>query len=520
MLDITNQWAPFLLAPPDHEKGLIITKHTKLTAPALAVAGFRLCLACGAAEVPLETVTLKPSEALLLPGVSGTLLYLAQPEGLHGEPPAASARPLYGTLDHGRIVRLDESQGTGRGYDRLLADLNGDGTLTDERPFPALGATRTQSVSSIPRTFGPIQIARSPAPGAWCPAFYASLTLYHPQRLMKGQTPGGSVVGYMGVKPAAYLKARVEMDGVAETIGFVDGNGDLRVGDVAQFTDNARPKPREWEWLPTDYLFRDRDGSGKFERRRVRDELELLSNPIYFGGQPFHASFPPDGQLRLEPCANLATLQVSGDYTLESLVLLRRRVDASWEVVVPEVRANTVRVPSGIYRLFSCCYGLARGNERFFGQGFMSSRGKEVEIRPGQTVPLPCGPPLRVAINATQGQRAHPSLLASFQADMPAVNLRAQLRGAGDEMYTAFYRGSQATVPVTPKFPHYEITGQWFGKSSGTLRGDSDGSFAKVVYLSSQMAGQAANVAVTFDLDALGFASSTTATEALGIKSP
>lgn len=486
----------------------------------MAVTAFWLTVGCGAAVFPLETVNLKPSEALLLPGVSGTLLYLTQPEGLREEPPAVSARPLYGTLDVGRIVRLDESQGTGRGYDRLLVDLNGNGTLTDEKPYPAVGTMGTQSASKATGTFGPIQIARSAAPGAWCPAFYASLTLYHPQRLMKGQTPAGSVVGYMGVKPAAYLKARVEIDGVTETIGFVDGNGDLRVGDVAQFTDNARPKPREWEWLRADYLFRDKDGSGKFERRRVRDELELLSNPVYFGGKPFQVSFPADGQLRLEPCANLGTLRITSECAIESLVLLRRTADAKWEVSVPEVRSNGVRVPGGVYRLFSCCYSMARGKERFFGQGFMSARGKEIEIRPGQTVPLPCGPPLRVTITATPGQGAHPSLLASFQSDMPAVSLRAQLRGAGGETYTAFYRGARALTPVAPKFPRYEVTGRWFGKSSGTLRAETDGSFAKVVYLLSQMVGQPANVTVTFDLGALGFASSATTTEPIEIKLP
>ena len=497
------------------------TANQSLTvALSLALLGFCSALDCQGAEFPLETVSLGPSEALSLPGVSGTLLYLAQPEGLRKEPPATSSRPLYGTLDTGRILRVDESGGTGRGYDRVLVDLNGDGSLMDEKPYPALEAKRLQSSSGLKGTFGPIQMTRSGDTGAFLAAFYASLTLYHPQRLLKGQIPAGFVAGFMNVKPAAYLKARVEIDGVVETVGFVDGSGDLRVGDVAQFSDSARPKPREWEWMRTDYLFRDKDGSGKFERRLVRDELELLGNPIFFAGKPFRASFPATGQLRLEPYANLGTLQVTSQCTLESLVLLRRTTAANWEVLVPQVRSNAVQVPGGLYRLFSCCYSMTSGKDRFFGRGFMNTSGEAIEIRPDQTVLFPCGPPLKATVSAAPGQGAQPSLLASLQRDVPTVSLRAHLRGLGGETYTAFYRGSRAPQVVVPAFPRYEITGHWFGHLSGALRPEPDGSFSKVVSVPSPMVEQPASVTVSFDLAAVGFASSATATEPIEIKAP
>ena len=490
------------------------------TSLVLVAAGLGAVLNCGGSEFPLETVTFTASEGLVTPGVSGALLYLTPPEGLHEEPPAASSRPLYGTLDVGRILRLDESQGTGRGYDRLLVDLNGNGSLADDKPYPALAAKRTQSASSMNRTFGPVQMASSTNTDDGRPAFNATLTLYNPQGLSKGLVTSGSAAGYLITKPASYLKARVELDGMTETVGFLDGNGNLRLGDTAQFADTARFKSRDWEWLRADYVFRDKDGSGKFERRRVRDELELFSNQIYFSGKPFKVSFPASGRLRLEPVTEVGTFAVTSDCPLDSLVLLQRTPDAKWQVLVPQVINNKVLVPGGVYRLFSCSYSLTRGKETFVGLGFANAAGQEYSVQPGQTVSLPCGPPLKATVTATPNPEAHPTLQTLIQGDLPAIILRAQLCGAGGETYTAFYRGPRAFKPVAPRFPSYEISSRAYRNYTGTLRGESDGSFAKVVSLPRFFNNQSVLVTATFDLNTLGFPSSATATTPLVIKSP
>lgn len=57
-----------------------------------------------------------------------------------------SAKPIYGTISFaGKIVghtdydlAIDESAGTGKGYDRLYLDRNGDRDLTNDKPLTAL----------------------------------------------------------------------------------------------------------------------------------------------------------------------------------------------------------------------------------------------------------------------------------------------------------------------------------------------------------------------------------------------
>ena len=90
----------------------------------------------------------------------------------------------------------------------------------------------------------------------------------------------------------------------------------------------------------------------------------------------------------------------------------------------------------------------------------------------------------------------------------------------GGETYTAFYRGSRTPQPAVPAFPRYEITCHWFGHLSGALRVEADRSFSKVVAVPSPMVEQPASVTVSFDLAAVGFASSATATEPIEIKAP
>jgi len=76
----------------------------------------------------------------------------------------ASERPLYATLcvsqDGSRVMRLmlDESKGTGTGYDALYADANLDGTLSAEERFEA---QQTESSGDFTyASFKPVELTR------------------------------------------------------------------------------------------------------------------------------------------------------------------------------------------------------------------------------------------------------------------------------------------------------------------------------------------------------------------------
>ena len=96
-----------------------------------------------AEEFPLTFRTIPAKDVIAFPGgygVSGSL-HLAKPAKVKNEPKAVSRHPLYAecpgtsTAD-GFIIRLDESNGVGKGYDQLIADMNQNGDLTDDAVTP------------------------------------------------------------------------------------------------------------------------------------------------------------------------------------------------------------------------------------------------------------------------------------------------------------------------------------------------------------------------------------------------
>lgn len=89
-----------------------------------------------ATEFPLTLKLMTAQEARSCPGNAGgyARLEVKKPDSAKAEPKAASGHPLYGQLWAGRkpmLFRVDESQGEGKGYDRLVLDLNRNGDLTD-----------------------------------------------------------------------------------------------------------------------------------------------------------------------------------------------------------------------------------------------------------------------------------------------------------------------------------------------------------------------------------------------------
>ena len=96
-------------------------------------------------------------------------------------PKLKSSRPLYGAVDFSKwlvepdkatayFFVVDESQGTGKGYDRLYFDLNHDGDLTNDppaSPLPAPDSTSQQGngQGEPPTKFSPLQVPFDFGPG-------------------------------------------------------------------------------------------------------------------------------------------------------------------------------------------------------------------------------------------------------------------------------------------------------------------------------------------------------------------
>ena len=100
----------------------------------LAVLGGIVTAAAG--DFPLTFRTIPAKDVMAFGGGSGSygMLSLTKPAEVKKEPKAVSAHALYGQCRESRdaaafLFRLDESKGDGKGYDRLIVDMNQNGDL-------------------------------------------------------------------------------------------------------------------------------------------------------------------------------------------------------------------------------------------------------------------------------------------------------------------------------------------------------------------------------------------------------
>ena len=128
-----------------------VLKITASLALLLAMPGLSL-----ATDYPLTFKTLEAQQAASFN--FGTPIYsmiqTGKPAGIVKAPPAISQHPLYGTIAAGRdqmLFRLDESKGTGQGYDRLIVDVNRNGDLTDDPVVSPAPPARGSAVISSPQ---------------------------------------------------------------------------------------------------------------------------------------------------------------------------------------------------------------------------------------------------------------------------------------------------------------------------------------------------------------------------------
>lgn len=462
-------------------------------------------------EFPLEVVGLDRTEALSLPGVSGALVYPTQSDGLTNEPAPVTALPLYGTLPTGCSFRLDETHGTGSGYDELLVDVNKDGSLADDKAYRAKSLKSGKSMLTIGQHFGPISInPDSSTTGLRQASYYAGLTIYNPKRLSKGGIQAGEAAGFLVTKPATYLRAHVVLGGRTNILGFVDGNGDICLGDTARFRSPAQARVRDWQWWRSDYLFRDGPAWGPFARRLSAGTLEPGSDVIYFGGLPHLVSLR-EQRVRLDPCEATGLLKLASDTPIASLVLLRKLTSGEWSPLVPQVTGNLVRVPAGTYQLLSCSFTAKRGKDTFTGHAFTTSTRQDVVVGASENAVLPCGTPLSVNVTGTPTSEFYP---------YPGVTLRANLQGVGGETYGSFVKNGATTQTATPQPARFRVDGGWAGQVVGMMKPDRSGVLTATRGLPSTMVGQAVRVEVSVDLTEIGLPTTVTGTGTISVRKP
>lgn len=431
-----------------------------------------------AVEYPLQVKNMSLDEARSCPGGYGGYGDLQKKlPGVTKTPTAVSKHPLFARMESygpqpeetstaGKwILYFDESKGTGKGYDRMIIDLNANGDLTDD-PVVQKAAQEGRDDNADNALFGPVEVPASMAVGQWRPRFYVELYIYNREGLHIQTDSDRVFIGRVQVRTGSYLETTVDLNGVKQRIGVVDGNCNFRLGESAQMLEVNRGQGRQSYYLNgRDWFLRDLDADGRFVRTLGTTEAEHFSALIYFGGKPFTTKLSDDlRSLQLEPYAgSVGTVRV--DPVVTGLIAGWEKVENQWEAVTPTIENGLATLPAGKLRLGVCSVGAKNAEGRWV-RGESSDVGtRTFTVEAGRESALALGPPFKLEITYTKatdhGERGGAmgvvrSLFGGSSASSATViQMNVTTSGAAGERYSSFIQEGARTATVPP--PRFEV---------------------------------------------------------------
>ena len=340
---------------------------------------------------------------------------------LDGTPLLFSKRPLYGTLEFGGpeavpcVFVLDESMGTGSGYDSLRVDANLNQDLSDE---PRIAAT-SNSGGSQP-DFASVEIMVG---------YEGGRRPYHIRIYSFGSTER------MYIYTAGYTEGKVSFGGNTYNVALVDDNCNGLFNDACAVPDGVRQSGAVR--ATGDTMVIDLNGDGKFDKSFYdTPELYHVGKYISFGSKCYEMSIAPDGRsiTVTETDAPLGYISTGhGQFSVELL----------GEHGALKLAGGTRRtkVPAGAYRFAGCSFEQEDESGapwRIVGQGDWSQA--TVDVASGKNTSLEFGPPLTAEISASRNGNQ--------------FSFGLQVKGQGGEVFSpSNFQKNGAPAPV----PHLEI---------------------------------------------------------------
>jgi len=437
-------------------------------------------------DFPLTLRTIPAKDVVSFPGNTGTygLLKQSKPARLKKEPKAMSSKAFYAEGGDARtglsfLARLDESKGDGKGYDRLILDLNQNNDLTDDPVVERVVLPTTgQSEAVRQMLFGPIQAPADKAVAGGRPVYYGQVYLF--QSLLRStllnlpatssRTNQGVSSGQLMLRAGWYLDATVELDGVKRKVGVLDGDSNLKLGDVPQPSIVTSGGNRSWSFRRGDSLLVDDDGSGSFENNAIQSEAVAFGPIFYLGAKAYKLSLVSDCKsLRLEPWTETlaeVTVRPRGDQ-VQSLTLAWGLPDDQWQLIRPGVANGKVLVPPGDYRLYACSLvGKSGARDQVMVSGMQRIMQTPWTFSAGKANSLDCGAPLEIKVTATKTRTTSRVTLADNPGKQkaepqPTVRISARVAGAGGETYSSYFKGEGfKSRPPKPTFTVADAKGK------------------------------------------------------------
>lgn len=438
-------------------------------------------LPASAEDCPLTFKTIPAKAVMSFPGGYGSYgsIQLNKPAGLRKEPKAVSRHPLYGQCGNtagsdGFLFRLDESQGNGKGYDRLIMDLNQNGDLTDDPVVSPAEQPNDRRGTSPPNQtlFGPMLAPEAKAIAGNRPIYFAQTYLYNAELLRQGRdiSEMGVTIGQLLFKAGWYLDTTVAVNGRKQKVGVYDGNSNLRLGDLSHPQTMTSRGETSWYFQPGDALLVDANDSGAFENDNFQSETAPFGSVLYLPDVPYEVALAPDAKtLQVQPwTAALAevTLAPHGDQ-VRNVTLARETKDGKWELLRAGSASGKIKVPPGNYRLYACeLLGKASPRDQVMAAATQRLVQSPVRFVASQANTLRCGTPLTIKVTAEKARaealgRPQVSPFDPKRDSEFELSINAEIRGAGGELYSTYAKGEQLQArPPKPAFTIVEASGK------------------------------------------------------------
>ncbi len=350
--------------------------------------------------------------------VDGSMVSLSPnpPDALERTLILHSKRPLYGVLELGGseappcVFVLDESNGSGSGYDTLRIDANLNQDLSDD---PTLAETSNWSHSQP--AFSPVEI----------PVNYGGHSQpYHIMIQLQSSTD------LLHLSTAGYCEGDVRFGDKTYRVAVIDDNCNGLFNDVCAAPDSGSRQGIVYG--PCDTMVIDLDGDGALGKDWY-DMMELyhVGKYVSFGRECYEMSIAPDGRTVTVKATDVPCGYVTTKH------------DGFWAELVGDdgalklVDAREIKVPSGTYQFAACSFERKDDSGvvwSILGLGDWSH--PAIEVHEGRSETLAFGPPLITEIAASRNGNQFSFVL--------------QVKGQGGATFpvNAFQRGG-ARAPVS-----------------------------------------------------------------------
>ncbi len=402
-----------------------------------------------AADFPLEWQPLSPQQGVLLLGqVPTTGLAATPPWRILRESKAISRYPLYGRLQVAKatpwLFRLDESRGSGSGYDRLIFDFNRNADLTDDVEYT--GTVSYLPVSPYVETslFGPLENAPEWKVGPWPAPLCVKVSLR--KRSWWGRLHLPVLIGELQARPGWYLQTTVMTGNLREPLGLFDANCNLKLGETNSLL-KFGPLNRLVSFLPRDLLLRDYDRNGAFDFTALYTDTQLFTPLLCLDTNVFSLELDPNLRfVRLKPFTGPVG-EVRLHNRLQSAVLSWWR-NGTWVPVAVRLEHGRATVPAGSYCLHSCVLrGVDTNGQQILARGYNYTTTNSFQVTERQMTSVLCGPPLELRV----ATRRYPvGLPGRGTSELCGLDINVGVIGKGGEVYSLYAHGPDLTRRSAP----------------------------------------------------------------------